>query len=89
MFRMNAKKSQYVLSADVEKYLNAFIGIQTKTRDRKFGNGRWARTLFEEAISRQAMRVAKIENPTPDQLKTITMKDVGIRLKDPNASAED
>ena len=89
MFRMNAKKSQYVLSADVEKYLNAFIGIRTEKRDRKFGNGRWARTLFEEAISRQAMRVAKIENPTPDQLKTITMKDVGIKLKDPNASAED
>ena len=89
MFRMNAKKSQYVLSADVEKYLNAFIGIRTEKRDRKFGNGRWARTLFEEAISRQAMRVAKIENPTPDQLKTITMKDVGIRLKDPDASAED
>ena len=89
MFRMNAKKSQYVLSADVEKYLNAFIGIRTEKRDRKFGNGRWARTLFEEAISRQAMRVAKIENPTPEQLKTITMKDVGIKLKDPNASAED
>ena len=89
MFRMNAKKSQYVLSADVEKYLNAFIGIRTEKRDRKFGNGRWARTLFEEAISRQAMRIAKIENPTPDQLKTITMKDVGIKLKDPNASAED
>ena len=89
MFRMNAKKSQYVLSADVEKYLNAFIGIRTEKRDRKFGNGRWARTLFEEAISRQAMRIAKIENPTLDQLKTITMKDVGIKLKDPNASAED
>ena len=89
MFRMNAKKSQYVLSADVEKYLNAFIGIQTEDRDRKFGNGRWARTLFEKAISQQAMRVAKIENPTTDQLKTITMKDVGIKLKDPNASTED
>ena len=89
MFRMNAKKSQYVLSADVEKYLNAFIGIRTEKRDRKFGNGRWARALFEEAVSRQAVRVGAIRNPTPDQLKTITMKDVGIKLKDPNASLED
>ncbi len=89
IFRMNVQKSQYVLSADVEKYLNAYIGIKTEDRDRKFGNGRWARTLFEKAISQQAMRVAKIKNPTPDQLKTITMKDVGIKLKDPNASAED
>ena len=89
MFRMNAKKSQYVLSADVEKWLDAFIRVRTKKRDRKFGNGRWARTLFEEAVSRQAMRVAKIEKPTPEQLKTLTMKDVGIQLKDPDASQED
>ena len=89
IFRMNAKKSQYVLSADVEKYLDAFIGIRTKKRDRKFGNGRWARGLFEEAVSRQAVRLGSIQNPTPDQLKMITMKDVGIKLKDPNASSED
>ena len=89
MFRMNAKKSQYALSADVEKYLDAFIGIRTEKRDKKFGNGRWVRTLFEHAVESQAMRVAKIENPTPEQLKTITMKDVGIKLKDPDASDED
>ena len=38
MFRSNEKKSQYTLSADVEKYLDAFIGIRTEKRDRKFGN---------------------------------------------------
>ena len=89
IFRMNAKKSQYVLSSDVEKWLDAFIRVRTKKRDRKFGNGRWARSLFEEAVSRQAMRVSKIANPTQDQLKTLTMKDVGIQLKDPDASKED
>ena len=89
IFRMNAKKNQYVLSADVEKYLDAFIGIRTEKRDRKFGNGRWARNLFEDAVARQAMRVGKIGNPTPEQLKTLTMKDVGIKLKDPAASQED
>ena len=89
IFRMNAKKSQYVLSPDVEKWLDAFIRVRTKNRDRKFGNGRWARTLFEEAVSRQAMRVSKIADPTQDQLKTLTMKDVGIKLKDPDASQED
>ena len=89
MFRANAKKSQYVLSADVEKYLDAFIGIRTAKRDRKFGNGRWVRNIFEHAVERQAVRVADIANPTKEQLMTITMKDVGIKLKDPNASAED
>ena len=89
MFRSNAKKSQYTLSADVEKYLDAFIGIRTEKRDRKFGNGRWVRNLFEHAVERQAVRVADIANPTKEQLMTITMKDVGIKLKDPNASVED
>ena len=89
MFRLNAKKSQYVLSADVEKYLDAFIGIRTEKRDRKFGNGRWVRNLFEHAVERQAVRVADLAEPTREQLMTITMKDVGIKLKDPDASLED
>ena len=89
IFRSNAKRSQYTLSADVEKYLNGFMSIKTEKRDRKFGNGRWARNLFEQTIERQAVRVADIANPTKEQLMTITMKDVGIRLKDPNASKED
>ena len=89
MFRMNAKKSQYTLSADVEKYLEGYISICTKKRDRKFGNGRWVRNLFEHTIERQAERVAEIKEPTKEQLMTITMKDVGIKLKDPDASKED
>jgi len=89
IFRSNAKRSQYTLSADVEKYLNGFMSIRTEKRDRKFGNGRWARNLFERAIERQAVRVADMPNPTKEQLMTITMKDVGIKLKDPNGSLED
>ena len=91
MFRWRARKNQYVLSADVEKWLDGFVRMRMRTakRDRTFGNGRWARTLFEDAVANQAVRVSKIGNPTTDQLKTLTMKDVGIKLKDPDASAED
>ena len=89
IFRMNVKKSEYELSPDVEKWLDAFIRVRTKDRDRKFGNGRWARSLFEEAVSHQAVRLSRIANPTSEQLKALTMKDVGIRLKDPDASKED
>ena len=45
--------------------------------------------MFEEAVSRQAVRVGKIDKPTPEQLKTLIMRDVGIKLKDPQASTED
>ena len=89
IFRMRAKSAQYVLSDDVERWIVPYIALKTKDRDRKFGNGRWVRNLFEKTIERQAMRLAEFENPTREQLMTITMKDVGISLKDPDASAED
>ena len=47
------------------------------------------RNLFEHTVEHQAVRVADIANPTKEQLMTITLKDVGIKLKDPNASLED
>ncbi|MBR1587036.1 MAG: AAA family ATPase, partial [Kiritimatiellae bacterium] len=77
MFRMNAKKSQYVLSPDVERDLGAFIAAETANRDRRFGNGRWVRNLFEQAVAHQAERVAEIANPTQEQLMTIEMRDIG------------
>ena len=89
IFRLRAKSAQYVLSKDVEHWITPYIGLMTKERDKKFGNGRWVRNLFEKAIERQAMRLAETENPTREQLMTITMKDVGISLKDPDASDED
>lgn len=89
IFRMRAKSAQYELSADVEHWIVPYIGLMTKNRDKKFGNGRWVRNLFEKSIERQAMRLAEVDNPTREQLMTITMKDVGISLKDPDASDED
>lgn len=89
IFRLRAKSAQYILSDDVERWIVPYIGLMTKERDRKFGNGRWVRNLFEKAIERQAMRLSELENPTREQLMTITMKDVGISLKDPDASDED
>ena len=67
MFRWRAAKNQYVLSKDVEKWLDAFIRVRMNTvkRDRTFGNGRWARNLFEEAVSRQAVR--QQPKPAPRQ----------------------
>ena len=83
MFRLRAKKNQYVLSDEVEKWLDPALRVWTKDRDRKFGNGRYVRNLFERAIERHATRVAEIPNPTPEQLKTLEMQDIGIKLKKP------
>lgn len=89
IFRGNAKKNQYRLSADVEKWLDGALALWTRERDRKFGNGRYVRNLFEKAVERHAMRVSQIANPTTNDLTVLIMKDIGIKLKDPNASQED
>ena len=89
MFRQMAAKNKYVLSADVERWLDGALYVWTKKRDRHFGNGRYVRNLFEKSLERQALRLVDVQNPTKDQLLTITMKDVGISLKDPDASKED
>lgn len=89
IFRLTAKKNKYVLSADLEHWLDPAIALWTKDRDRSFGNGRYVRNLFEKAVERQAMRLSEIDSPTKDQLETLTLSDVGISLKDPDASDED
>jgi hypothetical protein len=54
--------------------LKAFFAAQARTRG--FGNGRLARNRFEEAVSRQASRLVKLDNPTDDQLVTLTADDI-------------
>ncbi|MCB0976103.1 MAG: AAA family ATPase, partial [Acidimicrobiales bacterium] len=45
-------------------------------RDKGFGNGRLARNLFEDAVARQAGRVVEIEDPTDEDLMTLTAADI-------------
>ncbi len=89
IFRQTAKKNKYVLSKDVDHWLESYIRVMTKDRGKNFGNGRWARNLFEKTVERQSQRVVELKDPQPEELVTIRMKDVGISLKDPNASDED
>lgn len=89
IFRSMAKKAGYGLSADVEKWLDPYIELMTEGRTKTFGNARWARNLFEKSLERQALRVTELEDPSKEELTTLRMKDVGISLKDPGASAED
>ena len=78
IFRLNARKSQYVLSDDAERWLEPALRVWTRKRDRTFGNGRYVRNLFEKAVENHAMRLAGIENPTKEVLMTLTPADIGI-----------
>ena len=89
VFRSMAKKAKYKLSADVEHWLNPYIGVMTKKKSKAFGNARWARNLFEKSVERQSLRVTELKDPSAEELVTLRLKDVGISLKDPKASDED
>ena len=83
MFRMFAKKNHYVLSPEMDKYLVASMAFLTRNRDKNFGNGRFVRNLFEKAVERQAGRLSSLkEERTPEMLKTLELRDIGVRLKD-------
>ena len=89
MFRMYAKRSHYVLSEEFDSHLVAAMQYLTKNRDKNFGNGRFARNLFEKAIERQATRLTTLSERTPEMLKTLELKDIGLFIKSkPNTDNE-
>jgi hypothetical protein len=50
--------------------------IEAEPRTRGFGNARFVRNLFEEAVGRQADRLATVADPTDEQLTTLAAADV-------------
>ncbi len=50
--------------------------LDAAPRDRGFGNGRTARNLFEHAVATQATRLVAIDEPTDEQLTTLTVDDI-------------
>ncbi len=50
--------------------------LDAAPRDKGFGNGRLARNIFEEAVTRQASRIVDIDDPTDDELTTLLPEDI-------------
>jgi len=67
---------RYTLDAGAEAALRRHLAAQT--RDRGFGNGRLARNLFEAAVANQASRLVKVDEPTDEQLTTLTADDIPL-----------
>jgi Cdc6-like AAA superfamily ATPase len=67
---------RYTLDAGAEQALRGHLAAQT--RDRGFGNGRLARNLFEAAVANQASRLVKVDEPTDEQLTTLTAEDIPV-----------
>jgi AAA+ superfamily predicted ATPase len=56
-------------------------------RDEGFGNGRYARNVLDQAITRHAWRLRDVEQPTVDQLRLILPEDL-VPAADENESTE-
>lgn len=54
---------------------NVFVE-KLKDKGANFGNGRYVRNIFENAVQEQAMRLVRIANPTIRQLCTINAQDI-------------
>ena len=74
IFESMSAKSSYHLDEAGALQLAALIHGEPRTRG--FGNARFVRNVFEAAISRQAERLASVEEPTDEQLITLTAADI-------------
>jgi SpoVK/Ycf46/Vps4 family AAA+-type ATPase len=76
IFNMNLKKYEYEVEEDAKKHIRELISQRKLARLENFANAREVRNLFEEIVTNQARRIAKIENPTPEDIRLITSEDL-------------
>ena len=62
--------------ASLVRALRARLTEAVATKDRTFGNGRFARNLFERAIERQATRLADVSDLSSEALEQIAEEDI-------------
>jgi Holliday junction resolvasome RuvABC ATP-dependent DNA helicase subunit len=74
IFESLCAKNKYQCDAAATTKLKEVFAAQA--RGRGFGNGRFARNLFEDAVARQASRLVKLENPSDEELLTLTTDDI-------------
>jgi SpoVK/Ycf46/Vps4 family AAA+-type ATPase len=74
IFESLCRQSRYQCDEAARVKLKSLFSSHARTRG--FGNGRLARNLFEDAVARQASRLVQLENPTDEQLLTLTAEDI-------------
>src|SRR5262249_6351768 len=73
-----ARRNEYVLTPEARSFVMlVFDGVK---RGQGFGNARFARTLFEQALNAQALRLAGVDGEParelePTELRTLTDAD--------------
>jgi stage V sporulation protein K len=79
IFRRFASEAEYTLGEGTEPALRATV--ENAVRNERFGNARFARTLFEQALNAQALRLAEngaVEELGPDDLMRLEPEDLQV-----------
>jgi stage V sporulation protein K len=76
IFARFAADAEYTLADGAEEALRGIF--ERAERDESFGNARFARTLFEQSLNAQALRLGEgdVDELTPAQLKSLTPEDL-------------
>ena len=74
IFTTLGEKNHYVPTDDAITKLHALLAAQP--HDSGFGNARFIRNVFEDAVGRQAQRLTALEDPTDEQLTTLVADDL-------------
>ena len=70
------EKNHYKLADGTRPKLMRGLAELYRERDRRFGNGRTVRNLFEQSIRRMANRIADIRELSADQLMLLETDDI-------------
>lgn len=82
IFELFCEKAGYHLSPTAREKLQLVFSAAYDKRDKAFGNGRFARNLFERTISNQANRVVALPNANPQTFSAIDVADIPERVID-------
>jgi SpoVK/Ycf46/Vps4 family AAA+-type ATPase len=89
IFYMNCDKYDYKVDEDVKHQVRALITAKKIENIDNFANAREVRNLFEEIITNQARRVSKLENPSNEDMMTITLEDLMDKKDDEEKKEEE
>ena len=76
IFKSIMCKYQLTFGRGARQKLHDVFTEKLKNKSPNFGNGRYVRNVFENALQEQALRLGRIINPTIRQLCTITAQDI-------------
>lgn len=87
IFQVMCVKSQYTVDKNALVALADYFNELYANRNKNFGNGRDVRNIFESIVTKQSKRVARLLNPTDEEMTTITVEDLPFNVNGNNKGA--